>query len=82
MITYHESERALVRFVACYLQVFEHVHIREPCPWIRLGSSLLMLNPVGSVRTAVHSSGYNILLLDVRFIVHMTFALIPPFAYG
>ena len=82
MIVYHESKRALVRFVACYIQVFEHVHIREPCPWIRSGSSLLMLNPVGSVRNAVHSSGLNILLLDVRFFVYKTFALIPPFAYG
>ena len=50
MIVYHESKRALVRFVAYYIQVFEHVHIREPCLWIRSGSSLLMLNPVGSVR--------------------------------
>lgn len=57
MIMYHESKRALVRFVAHSLQPFEHVHICEPCPWIRSGSSLLMLNPVGSVRNAVHSLG-------------------------
>ena len=82
MIIYHESKRALVRFVAYYIQVFEHLHIHEPCHWIRSGSSLLMLNPVGSVRNAVHSSGLTILLLDVRFFVHITFAFIPPFAYG
>ena len=82
MIMYHETRRALVRFVTYSLQAFEHVHICEPCHWIRLGSLLLMLNPVGSVQNAVHSSGFHILLLDIRFIVYMTFALIPPFAYG
>lgn len=50
MIMYHESKRALARFVAHSLPAFAHVHICEPYSWIRSGSSSLILNPVGSVR--------------------------------
>ena len=73
MIMYHESRTALARFVAHSLPAFEHVHICEPSPWIRSGSSSLMLNPVGSVRKTlcIAQDTINILLLDIRFVVYM-----------